>query len=86
MTESEVYECALCGFKGRWDISYDVHGDMWGCEECGIVFCSKCFKDKFGTDAWMLMTNCCPIILCPECFEKRQHEKWQGRKGGCKQR
>ena len=44
----DAYSCDYCGFEIKWDDSDDVHGEMWGCEECGATFCSKCFIDDIS--------------------------------------
>lgn len=68
--EKDTYSCDLCGFEMRWDAHDDEHGEMWGCEKCGGVFCSKCFIDKLGRDAYMQMMQGSDLIYCPDCYEK----------------
>lgn len=72
--EKDTYECDFCGFEQKWNDSDDVHGEMWGCEECGDCFCSKCFIDRFGRDEYMRMMQGCDRIYCPTCWEKRREE------------
>lgn len=66
LSESE-YQCDFCGFVGKWDESDEAHGDLWGCEVCGATFCSKCLKDKVGTDGYKKIMRENDIITCPNC-------------------
>lgn len=71
----DIYSCDLCGFEETWDGSDDVHGSLWECEECGAIFCEKCFTDRRGRKAWDTMLHAGLIgsfetskIMCPECY------------------
>lgn len=69
-SEDETYSCDLCGFRNGWDESDELHGELWGCEKCGRVFCSKCFTDRHGHKQYMDMMQGNDLILCPDCWEK----------------
>jgi hypothetical protein len=71
----DVYVCGFCGWEGKWDLRDEIHGDLWGCEMCGRVFCSKCFVDRLGTDAYWNMMQSGGYILCPDCEEKLRAEE-----------
>lgn len=66
--EKGTYTCDVCGYEGEWDATDEVHGDLWGCEKCGKVFCSKCFVERFGRKAYMNMMQGSDLIYCPDCF------------------
>lgn len=70
----DSYECDFCGFKLPWEASDEVHGEMWGCEECGKAFCSKCFIDRFGRTEYMKMMQGSDRIYCPDCWSKHREE------------
>lgn len=70
----EIYACVLCGFRERWDETDEVHGDMWSCEVCGKVFCSKCLREAIGTSKYYEMMQSGEYIRCPDCFEKAERE------------
>ena len=72
--EKDTYICDTCSFEAKWDASDDIHGELWGCEECGATFCSKCFIDQFGQDAYMKMAQESDRIYCPVCWEKHKQE------------
>lgn len=72
--EKDTYICDTCGFEAKWDASDDIHGELWGCEECGDTFCSKCFIDRFGQDAYMKMAQESDRIYCPVCWGKHKQE------------
>lgn len=74
VTSGNIYTCELCGFWGDWEETDDIHGDMWGCEVCGKVFCSKCFKDTHGEKKYYEMMQSGEYIRCPECFEKAERD------------
>lgn len=71
-TEKDTYTCDACGFEMTWDGSDDIHGEIWGCEECGDCFCSKCFIDRYGREEYMRMMQDSDIIYCPICWEKHR--------------
>lgn len=52
LMESDTYVCDICGFEGEWDDHDDIHGELWGCERCGGTFCTKCFIETIGTNAY----------------------------------
>ena len=63
-----LYSCDICDFEMTWDRNDDIHGSMWACEKCESHFCSKCFIDRHGADAfqscmwgsgWMRSRGCC---------------------------
>lgn len=58
-------------YKMYWDYSHETHGNMWGCEKCQTHFCSKCFIDRHGADAFRRMMQDCDKILCPSCWEDK---------------
>lgn len=66
----DTYTCDLCGVEMKWDESDEINGEMWGCEKCGDTFCSKCFIDKYGREAYMSMMQGHDKIYCPNCFQK----------------
>ena len=68
------YTCDFCDFEMEWDGHDDIHGEMWGCEKCGDTFCSKCFINKHGHDAYVDMMQGADCIMCPTCFGKRKEE------------
>ena len=70
-----VYVCDFCGWEGKWDLRDEIHGELWGCEMCERVFCSKCFMDRFGSDAYWNMMQSGGYILCPDCEEKLRAEE-----------
>ncbi len=71
---SDTYSCDICGFEMQWDASDLVHGEMWGCEKCGDIFCSKCFIDRYGAEEYMRMMQQSDLIYCPSCWEKVREE------------
>lgn len=74
LMESDIYVCDICGFEGRWDDHDDIHGELWGCERCGGTFCTKCFIDTIGKNAYLKMMHSEDLILCPECYGKEDAE------------
>ena len=71
--ETDTYSCDICGFEGAWDITDDVHGQLWGCEKCGATFCTKCFIDTMGQKIYWDMMRSHDLILCPECYLKEEN-------------
>lgn len=67
-----LYSCDLCGFEGDFDVSDEIHGALWECEQCGDTFCSKCFRDKLGEAELTAMLQTSDRVLCPACWEKRK--------------
>lgn len=65
----DLYACDFCGFEMEWDDRDDIHGEMWGCEKCGVVFCSKCFIEKHGQSGHVKMLRENDFIKCPDCYE-----------------
>lgn len=64
-----LYSCDICGFEMTWDRNDGLHGCMWGCEKCESHFCSKCFIDRHGADAFHRMLRESGKALCPTCWE-----------------
>lgn len=60
----------LCGFEEYWEESDDIHGTMWECECCDTHFCTKCFIDRFGSEAYGRMIQMSDRVLCPDCYAK----------------
>lgn len=77
-SEDNTYSCDFCGFQNGWDESDALHGELWGCEKCGRVFCSKCFADKHGHKQYMDMMQENNFILCPDCWEKARKAHGKG--------
>ena len=73
---TDTYTCDFCEFEMQWDGHDEVHGEVWGCEKCGQVFCSKCFIDRYGFAAYMEMMQDFDLILCPDCYEKEKENKY----------
>lgn len=71
---SDTYSCDICKFELPWDSSDDIHGEIWGCEECGGTFCSKCFIDRYGHEEYMKMMQDSDQIYCPSCWGKHRQE------------
>lgn len=67
--ETDTYVCNLCGVEMKWEETDEVHGDIWGCEKCGSVFCSKCFIERHGRKNYDLMMRGYGLIYCPSCWE-----------------
>lgn len=72
--EKGNYTCDTCGFEMKWDESDDIHGEVWSCEVCGKIFCSKCFKDAHGDTKYYEMMQSGEYIRCPQCFEKAERD------------
>lgn len=75
----KLYACDFCGVEIEWDKTDEIHGDMWGCEECGSTFCSKCLKDAVGETVYWQILRDNDKILCPNCakklFKEENHDK-----------
>lgn len=71
----DAYTCDLCGVEMKWDESDERNGEMWGCEKCGVTFCSKCFRDQKGMKAYMDMMQGFDLVLCPACYDKAVKEE-----------
>ena len=67
---SNLYACDFCGFELDWESNDDIHGNMWSCEKCDKIFCSKCFEDRFGKEEYQKMING-EKVLCPDCWEEQ---------------
>ena len=67
-----LYSCDICDFEMTWDRNDDIHGSMWACEKCESHFCSKCFIDRHGADAFQRMLQERDKGLCPSCWEDAQ--------------
>lgn len=73
--ESDTYSCDICDFEMGWDDSDEIHGEMWGCEKCGISFCTACFIKARGAEAYSRMMQDCNLVMCPECYSKYCEEE-----------
>lgn len=73
--EKGTYSCDICGFENEWEASDEVQGELWSCEKCGHIFCTKCFVDKFGRKEYMEMINNADQVYCPDCWEKRREQE-----------
>ena len=71
----DLYACDFCGVEIKWDGKDDVHGEIWGCEECGSTFCSKCLKDAVGESGYWKIIREYDRILCPTCAKKHYIEE-----------
>ena len=71
----DTCSCDICGFKMKWYGHDDVHGDLWECERCGDMFCTKCFVDLMGRATYAEMMRSGGCILCPECERKLREEE-----------
>ncbi len=70
LMNSDLYECDLCGFREKWD-AHDAHrGDIWECDICGTHFCSNCFAQKFGMNAFSKMLSETDRVICPSCWSR----------------
>ena len=72
--EKGNYTCDICGFEMKWDESDDIYREVWSCEVCGEIFCSKCFKDAHGDNKYYEMMRSGEYIRCPQCFEKAERD------------
>lgn len=70
----ELYTCDFCGIALKWDETDDQNGDMWGCERCGAEFCTKCFVDRHGRQAFDMMLRDHDLVLCPDCWKEEKNE------------
>ncbi len=73
--------CEFCGTEIDWEGSDLQNGTMWYCEqdECGKMFCEKCFRERHGGLAYYNMVGSdahldddyepC-IITCPSCYSE----------------
>ena len=76
----DKYECDYCGTQSKFDEQDDTRGSMWGCEKCNVDFCTKCFVDKCGRDAFEFMLRDGDKVLCPACYENEKGEQNERRK------
>lgn len=76
LIEESVYECDICGFESKWDDYDEKNGELWGCENCGTTFCSKCFIDRHGQKQYIDMMKGSDLIYCPDCYEKIERSIW----------
>lgn len=63
--EYDLCKCKKCGYLTTWD-----EGDIWECEECNELICSKCIKE-FNEEAKIKGISQLDKILCDTCFEAR---------------
>lgn len=69
----DAYVCDECSAEMKWDETDTTHGTMWECEKCGRNFCSKCFVDRCGEQAFTCMLKKSDIVLCHDCFTKENN-------------
>lgn len=51
--DRDTYSCDICGFESEWEVNDDVHGELWSCEKCGKIFCTKCLPtDLEAMNTW----------------------------------
>ena len=78
MEEKDMCICSVCNAEIDWEGS-DLHkGHIWVCEECGEYFCTDCFEQVHGCDAFDDMYHNGTTMICPDCYKKYLLE--EGRK------
>ncbi len=65
---TETYHCEYCNVKMQWEECDDVNGELWSCENCSKIFCTKCFINKLGQTKYINMMQSEEFILCPDCY------------------
>lgn len=61
----DKYICKFCNVEIEWEGCDEHNGNMWSCEECGEMVCSKCIEDAGGE------CGCeASAIVCPSCITK----------------
>lgn len=68
--EMQTYTCDFCRCKLEWDERDDTYGEIWGCDECGKTFCSKCLTEAVGETNYLKIMQSEGKILCPDCAKK----------------
>lgn len=68
--EKDTYICDTCRVEVKWDGHDEKKGTIWECEYCGKHFCTACFVEKAGREAFDRMFRETDFVLCPEHFEK----------------
>ena len=71
---TDTYTCDICGYENKWDSHDEVHGELWSCESCGTTFCSKCFIEELGWDAYHKMMQSDDLVSCPDCYKIMREE------------
>lgn len=66
----DTYACDICGFEEKWDAHDDRRGDLWECDYCGKHFCTACFIEEVGRDAFEKMLGETDYVLCPEHYKE----------------
>lgn len=67
--EKDTYTCDYCGVEMKWDDVDEQRGAIWGCEVCESKhFCTACFKERYGAQRFLDMTQNDPMIMCPDCY------------------
>ena len=57
-----MHECKMCKAKIDFQVADELRGNIWECEECGDMICSKCIEDNGGSTSDEVER-----ILCPTC-------------------
>lgn len=69
-----TYECDYCGTEMQFYEHDAAHGDLWGCEDCETIFCTKCFIDRHGHSVFHNMLQEGNRVYCPDYYEKHKEE------------
>lgn len=60
----DTYTYDECGFEENWDAHDHQQGDIWECEYCGAHFCTTCFVNAAGREAFDQMLRETDHVLC----------------------
>lgn len=69
-----TYSCDFCGAEMQFNEHDDWHGDLWGCDCCETIWCTKCFVDRHGRAAFNRMLQENNRIYCPVCYENHKED------------
>lgn len=61
--DDNLCKCKKCGYTTTWE-----SGDIWECEECNELICSKCISE-FNEDAYKNGIAQLDEIHCDTCFK-----------------